>query len=220
MNDGQTSLSKDLIIHQIGRTRIIPVCRLEGYDHVQPMARALKDGGIPIVELTLTGKGVFEAVSEVRSSFGESVLIGVGTVLDAETAANAIRAGAHFVVTPIFRTGVIQACQQHDVPVICGAYTPTEAQDAYEAGADLIKIFPIRALGAAYIKDLLGPLPHLRIVPTGGIDFANARSFIEAGALAIGMGREIISQDLINRGDWAALQERAARAVVSVGAPA
>jgi 2-dehydro-3-deoxyphosphogluconate aldolase/(4S)-4-hydroxy-2-oxoglutarate aldolase len=211
-----SSPAKDVVIQQIRHTKIIPVCRLEEYSQVESMARALHSGGISIVEITLTGKGVFEAVAQVRATFGDSVLIGVGTVLDAEAAKNAIQAGAQFIVTPILRPQVIDVCRQQDVSVISGAYTPTEAQDAYEVGADMIKIFPIRALGAAFIKDLLGPLPHLRIVPTGGINFENARSFIDAGALAVGIGREIISQELVTRGDWTAIQERAARAVLSV----
>jgi 2-dehydro-3-deoxyphosphogluconate aldolase / (4S)-4-hydroxy-2-oxoglutarate aldolase len=207
---------KDLVTQQIQQTRIIPICRLEEYSQVLSIARALQSGGIPIVEITLTGKGVFEAVSRVRETFGDSLLIGVGTVLDDDAAKSAIQAGTQFIVTPILRQKVIELCRQHNICIICGAYTPTEAQDAYEAGADMIKIFPIRALGAAFIKDLLGPLPHLRIVPTGGINFENARSFIDAGALAVGMGREIISQELVTRGDWNAIQARAARAVASV----
>ncbi|MFN8380190.1 MAG: bifunctional 4-hydroxy-2-oxoglutarate aldolase/2-dehydro-3-deoxy-phosphogluconate aldolase [Anaerolineae bacterium] len=218
MTAADFSSSPDLVIQQIGQTRIIPVCRLEEYGQVQSLARALQSGGIPIIELTLTGKGAFDAVSQIRAFFGSSVLIGVGTVLDTEAATSAIDAGAHFIVTPVYRPRVIDLCRERNVCVVSGAYTPTEAQDAYEAGADLIKIFPIRTLGAAFIKDLLGPLPHLRIVPTGGIHFENARSFIEAGALAVGMGREIISQELVTRGDWAAIQERAARAVQSVSA--
>jgi 2-dehydro-3-deoxyphosphogluconate aldolase / (4S)-4-hydroxy-2-oxoglutarate aldolase len=207
---------KDLVTQQLQQTKIIPICRLEEYSQILSMARALQSGGIPIVEITLTGKGVFEAVSQVRQTLGDSLLIGVGTALDVEAAKSAIHAGAQFIVTPILRPKLIELCRQRDICMICGAYTPTEAQDAYEAGADMIKIFPIRALGAAFIKDLLGPLPHLRIVPTGGINFENARSFIDAGALAVGIGREIISQELVTRGDWNAIEERAARAVASV----
>ena len=219
MTTGDFTATQESVIQQIRQTRIIPICRLEAYGQVTRMARALLDGGIPIIEITLTGKGVLDAVAQVRATFGTSVLIGVGTVLDAESARNAIRAGAHFIVTPILRPRVIDECHKQNVSIICGAFTPTEAQDAHEAGADMIKIFPIRALGAAFIKDVLGPLPHLQIVPTGGISFENARSFIDAGALAVGMGREIVSQDLVTRGDWAAIQDRAAQAFQSVSTP-
>jgi 2-dehydro-3-deoxyphosphogluconate aldolase/(4S)-4-hydroxy-2-oxoglutarate aldolase len=211
---------KDSVIQRIRQTRIIPISRLEEYSQAQDIARALQNGGIPIIEITLTGQGVFEAVSRVRATFGDSIVIGVGTVLDAGAAHSAIQAGAHFIVTPILRPKVIEVCHDRGVAIICGAYTPTEAQDAHEAGADMIKIFPIRALGAPFIRDLLAPLPHLRIVPTGGINLENARSFIDAGALAVGIGREIISPELVTRGDWEALQQCAARAVASVsGAP-
>lgn len=209
-------VAKDAIIQRIRDTKIVPICRIEEYSRVIEVARALQKGGIPIIEITLTGKGVYEAVSKVRAECGESILIGVGTVLTPDVAADAIQAGAQFIVTPILRPKIIEVCLQREVNIICGAYTPTEAQDAHEAGADMIKIFPIRALGASFIKDLIAPLPHLRLVPTGGINFENARSFIDAGALAVGIGREIIAQDLVTRGDWDAIQQRAARAVAAV----
>lgn len=210
------SPDKDAVIQRIGFTKIVPIIRIADYSRVVDILHALQGGGIPILEITMTGSGVLEAVSQVRTTFGDKCLIGVGTVTTPDAADAAIQAGAQFLVTPILRPKIIERCRERDVPIICGAYTPTEAQDAYEAGADMVKIFPIRSLGTAFIKDLLGPLPHLRIVPTGGISLENARSFLDAGAFAVGIGSALVTQEFVNRGDWDAIRQRAARAVAAV----
>lgn len=217
MQAESVSPAKAAVIRRIGQMKVVPVVRIAEYSRTVHIARALQSGGIPLIEITMTGSGVLEAVAQVRTVFvGDQCVIGVGTVTTPQAAEAAIQAGAQFIVSPILRPKIVERCREHEVPVICGAFTPTEAQDAYEAGADMIKIFPIRALGAAYIKDLLGPLPHLRIVPTGGINFDNARTFIDAGVFAVGIGSEIVSQDMVNRGDWDTISQRAARALASV----
>lgn len=210
------SPDKDAVIQRIGQTKIVPIIRIAEYSRVIDIMRALQGGGIPLLEITMTGSGVLEAVTQVRTTFSDECLIGVGTVTTIDAVDAAIRAGAQFLVTPILRPKIVERCREQAVPIICGAYTPTEAQDAYEAGADMVKIFPIRALGAAFIKDLLGPLPQLRIVPTGGISIDNARSFLDAGAFAVGIGGAIVTQDFVNQGDWDAISQRAAQAVAAV----
>lgn len=216
MQAESVSPAKAAVIRRIGQAKVVPVVRIAEYSRVVDIARALQSGGIPLIEITMTGSGVLEAVAQVRAAFGDLCVIGVGTVTTPQAAETAIQAGAQFIVSPILRPKIVERCREREVPVICGAFTPTEAQDAYEAGADMIKIFPIRALGAAYVRDLLAPLPHLRIVPTGGINFDNARAFIDAGAFAVGIGSEIVSQDVVNRADWDAISQRAARALASV----
>jgi 2-dehydro-3-deoxyphosphogluconate aldolase/(4S)-4-hydroxy-2-oxoglutarate aldolase len=133
----------------------------------------------------------------------------VGTVLQAEDAQSAIAAGAQFVVTPVVRPAVIGVCREQGVPSICGALTPTEVLAAHESGADMIKIFPARAVGPQYVRDLLGPLPGLRFVPTGGIDVSNARAYLDAGAAAVGIGGNLVSARVVAAGDWAQISATA-----------
>src|SRR5205823_14824510 len=131
----------------------------------------------------------------VTKKFGDQILMGVGTVLDTETCRAALLAGAEFVVTPVFKIDVIRLCNRYGKPIACGAYSPTEALTAYESGADFIKIFPADQLGPAYIKNLLAPLPMLRIIPTGGVTTETAASFINAGCVALAAGSSLVSKD-------------------------
>jgi 2-dehydro-3-deoxyphosphogluconate aldolase / (4S)-4-hydroxy-2-oxoglutarate aldolase len=190
------------VLEAIERTRIVAVVRLEQYDQAIEVVRALLAGGITAIELTHTGAGVDAAVSAVRAALGDQVQIGVGTVLNAGTANASIDAGAQFVVTPVVRPAVVSACRSRDVPVICGALTPTEALDAYEAGANMIKIFPARAVSPEYLRDILAPLPMLRLLPTGGIGLENARAYLQAGAVAVGIGGKLVASQTVARGDW------------------
>ena len=135
----------------------------------------------------------------MRKKFGEKVLIGVGSVLDTETCRAAILAGAEFVVTPVTRPDVIQLCNRYSKPIASGAYTPTEALTAHESGADFIKIFPADQIGPAYIKNILAPLPMLRIIPTGGVTVETAASFIAAGCVALAAGSSLVSKDVLKR---------------------
>jgi len=151
----------------------------------------------------------FRAIESASRHFGREALIGVGTVLDAQTAETAITAGAEFVVTPITRKEIATVARAHNKPVMLGAYTPTEAQAAYEAGADFIKIFPAETLGPNYIKSLRAPLPHLKIVPTGGVTVENLGSWFEAGCSAVGIGSSLISKKILETDDWVQLKKAA-----------
>lgn len=193
--------------------RIVAIVRLERYDRAVEVARALLEGGISAIEFTLTGEGANEAVAACRAALGNAAQIGVGTVLDRDAATAAISAGAQFVVTPAVRPAVIAACRAFGVPALCGALTPTEALAAHDAGAEAIKIFPARIGGPQYIRDILAPLPFLRLVPTGGIGPENARAYVEAGAAAVGMGGNLVSAQAVGQGDWARITA-AARACV------
>lgn len=197
------------VVEEIQATRIVAIVRLEHYDQALEIARALLAGGISVIEFTLTGKGALQAIARAREACGESAKIGVGTVLDPRMAAEAIAAGAQFVVTPVMRVDVIEACRAAGVPIICGAFTPTEALTAHEAGAELIKIFPARLGGPQYIRDLLAPLPQLRLVPTGGVNVENAQAYREAGAVAVGIGGNLIPAQAVASGDWEQITAKA-----------
>lgn len=190
------------VIEDITATGIVAIVRLEHYDEALEIARALLAGGISVIEFTLTGKGALQAIARTREVCEERAKIGVGTVLDPRMATEAIAAGAQFVVTPVMRVDVIETCRTGGVPILCGAFTPTEALAAHEAGAELIKIFPARLGGPQYIRDLLAPLPQLRLVPTGGVNIGNARAYREAGAVAVGIGGNLIPGQAVSSGDW------------------
>jgi 2-dehydro-3-deoxyphosphogluconate aldolase/(4S)-4-hydroxy-2-oxoglutarate aldolase len=202
------------VLDSISAAKVVAIVRLEEYDRAVEVARALVAGGITAIEFTLTGSGAYEGIAACRAALGDAAQIGVGTVLRPDQAHESIRAGAQFAVTPAVRPAVIAACQEHGVPVICGALTPTEALGAYEAGASVIKIFPARAFGPNYIKDLLAPLPFLKLVPTGGVSAENARSYLDAGAVAVGIGGNLVSAQAVAEEDWGAITG-VARAVMA-----
>ena len=168
------------VIDVILETKIVAIVRLERYDRAVEITRALLAGGISVVEFTLTGAGAYDAIAATRAALGDSAHIGVGTVLNVDAATASIDAGAQFVVTPTTSPAVIRACVARGTPILSGALTPTEALTAYEAGANMVKLFPARLGGPQYLRDMLAPLPFLRIVPTGGVGAENARAYIDA----------------------------------------
>ncbi len=188
---------------------LIAVVRANRRDQVIPLTQALLNGGIRAIEITLTTPDAIAAIREACQVFGSTALIGVGTVLDATTAHAAMDAGAEFVVSPITKSEIAQAARSRNRLVMLGAFTPTEAQTAYEAGADFIKLFPAEGLGSSYIKSLRAPLPHLRIVPTGGVDLTTIKSFFDVGCPAVGLGSSLITAQILEENDWLALTERA-----------
>jgi len=165
------------------------------------------------MEVTMTTPNALQVISDVRAKFGDAICIGVGTVLDTETARAAILAGAEYVVTPTLNIEVIKLCRRYAKPIIAGAYTPTEALTAWEAGADFIKIFPADQLGPAYIKAIKAPLPQLEIIPTGGVDLNTAGEFIKAGCAAVAAGSSFVSKEILKTQDWPKLIETARKFV-------
>src|SRR5881398_2629153 len=178
--------SKSEIISLLTDPGIIAVVRAQKTEQVLPLSEALIAGGIIAIEITMTTPNAIEAIRNASRNLGPRAVMGVGTVLDAQTCRDAIEAGAEFVVSPILRPEIAKTAHGFDRPVMLGAYTPTEAQLAHEAGADFIKIFPADGLGPNYIRALRAPLPHLRIVPTGGVDVNNVGDFFKAGCVAVG----------------------------------
>ena len=164
----------------------------------------------------MTTPPALEVIAEVTARFGPKILMGVGSVLDAETCRVAILAGAEFVVTPVTKPEIIRVANRYSKPVACGAFTPTEALLCHESGADFVKLFPADQVGPTYIKNLLGPLPMLQIIPTGGVTPQTAGDFLKAGCVALGAGSALVSKDILKNRDWNALKARAAEFVKAV----
>ncbi|HEX4644941.1 MAG TPA: bifunctional 4-hydroxy-2-oxoglutarate aldolase/2-dehydro-3-deoxy-phosphogluconate aldolase [Verrucomicrobiae bacterium] len=194
--------AKSEIISRLLDPGIIAIVRIKAPEHVPPLIEALLAGGIVAVEITMTTPGALAAIREASQKFGARAVIGVGTVLEARTCRQAIEAGAEFIVTPITRPEIAAVAREFERPVMLGAYTPTEAQLAHEAGADFIKIFPADGLGPNYIKALRAPLPHLRLVPTGGVDLPNVADFLKAGCAALGIGSSLITAPILRDENW------------------
>jgi 2-dehydro-3-deoxyphosphogluconate aldolase/(4S)-4-hydroxy-2-oxoglutarate aldolase len=197
--------SKDEITSRLLRPGIIAVVRTDRAEQVPPVCEALLAGGVIAIEITLTVPQAVAAIRAAAARFGRDALIGAGTVLNAAACGEVIEAGAQFVVSPITRAEIAATARAAGKPVMLGAYTPTEAQAAFEAGADFIKLFPADKLGPAYVRALRGPLPHLRIVPTGGVDLTTAAEFLRAGCVALGVGSSLLSAQILREGNWGEL---------------
>lgn len=195
-------------IETLRQKRLIAIVRLEDLSESVELAKALVQGGVFLLEFTLTNPAAIQAIAATRKAFGQnpSVSIGVGSVRKVDQAKAAIDAGAQFVVSPILNKDVIEACVQVQVPIVCGAFSPTEIARAWDAGASMVKVFPARGLGPSYIRDILAPMPEIELIPTGGIDLGNMQSYFDAGAVAVGVGGKLIDQRTIEAGNWAQVE--------------
>jgi 2-dehydro-3-deoxyphosphogluconate aldolase/(4S)-4-hydroxy-2-oxoglutarate aldolase len=207
--------TKAEIISLLKKPGIIAVVRAQKAEQVLPLSEALIAGGVIAIEITMTTPNAIEAIREASKTLGNRALIGVGTVLDAKTCRAAIDAGAEFVVAPVCQLDLIPIAAAANRPIMLGSYTPTEAQRAHEAGADFIKIFPADTLGPKYIKALRAPLPHLQIVPTGGVDAGNVGEWLKAGCVAVGAGSSLVSSKILQDADWTELTRRAGEFVAA-----
>ena len=204
------------IVSSLEDAGVIAVIRLADGGELKAVADALLLGGVRAIEVTMTVPNAVERIEELAASLPGDALLGAGTVLDAGTARQVIRAGARFVVSPVFREALIETCHYDDVPVMPGCFTPTEILNACEAGADAIKVFPATALGPTFIKDVRGPLPQLRLVPTGGVTKENAGEWIRAGAMAIGVGTALVDGKAVAERRWSAITAMARHFVAAV----
>ena len=203
---------------EIERLGIVAVIRMQEPGRLRAVVDALAAGGVRALEVTMTVPRAIEMIREIAPTLPAGFLFGAGTVLDAETAHRVIDAGAQFVVSPVFRRAVIDACHQHDVPALPGCMTPTEILDAWEAGADIVKVFPATTFGPGYLKDVRAPLPQVKLMPTGGVTLDNAGEWIRAGAVAVGVGSALLDAKAIAAGDYKALEAGARRIVANVKA--
>ncbi|MCE9592092.1 MAG: bifunctional 4-hydroxy-2-oxoglutarate aldolase/2-dehydro-3-deoxy-phosphogluconate aldolase [Planctomycetes bacterium] len=188
---------------------LVAVIRADSADQLVDVCAALRDGGVDVSEITMTTPGALEAIHRATEKLGKDCLIGVGSVLDAETARAAILAGAQYVVAPTLNLDVIAMAHRYDKPIIPGALTPTEIITAWSAGADLVKVFPANLFGPQYFKDVLAPMPQLKLTPTGGVDLTTAGDWLKAGAACLGVGSSLVKKDLIKSKDWAGLTKLA-----------
>ena len=195
---------------------IIAIMRASNSDQLLAAAEAVLAGGVSAIEVTLTTPGALNVVEQAVKKFGDALLFGVGSVLDSESARAAIFAGAQFIVAPTLKLETIALCKRYSVPVLPGAYTPTEILTAWEAGADIVKVFPADSLGPQFIKAVKAPLPQVRLCPTGGVSLANVADFFNAGADAVGVGGELINNNLLATKDFAEITARAKRFVEAV----
>jgi 2-dehydro-3-deoxyphosphogluconate aldolase / (4S)-4-hydroxy-2-oxoglutarate aldolase len=200
------------VLGEIHKQKIVAIIRGDSTDLIESTVESLYQGGIRLVEITMNTQGALNGIERIKQAFPE-MLVGAGTVLDSETARSAIVAGASYILTPTLKASTIEMGNRYNVPVIPGVLTPTEALTAYEAGAKMVKIFPIRSLGPKYISDLHGPLPHLDMMAVGGISLDNASSFIKAGSCALGIGSSLVDNTLVQQGDFTEIEKRARRFV-------
>jgi len=210
-------MSKIDVLNRIKSEKVIALIRADSPASLLDCARALSAGGLNCIELTMTTPGALDLCAQVARELPQ-VLLGLGTVLDAETARAGIAAGAKFIVTPAVRPAVIAACREAGVPILSGALTPTEACTAWDAGADVIKIFPAEFFGPAYIKSLKAPFPKMQFLPTGGVTPETVGDFLKAGAFATAAGSALVLPAALKAGDWAAITARARQFVAAAKA--
>ena len=203
-------MNKAEVIKQIKDVGLIPVVRATSADEAMRAIDAIREGGVSVLEITMTVPGAVGVIEQLTKKYGSDVLVGAGTVLDAETARACMLSGAQFIVSPALNMETIECCRRYGVAVMPGAMTPTEVVQAWTAGADLVKVFPAGALGgASYLKALKAPLPHIELVPTGGVSLKTAADFIKAGASALGVGADLVDLKAIRDGQAALITERA-----------
>ncbi|HYO81176.1 MAG TPA: bifunctional 4-hydroxy-2-oxoglutarate aldolase/2-dehydro-3-deoxy-phosphogluconate aldolase [Bryobacteraceae bacterium] len=203
-------MDKSQILASIMEIGVVPVVRTSSAESAIRSIEAIHRGGIRAAEITMTVPGAIRALEKVADQFGDSIVLGAGTVLDPETARACMLAGAQFFVTPALNVATIEMAQRYSRPIMPGALTPTEVVTAWQAGADVVKVFPASAVGGAkYIKALKGPFPQIEMIPTGGVNLETAAAFLEAGACAVAVGGELIDAATINAGRYEVFEERA-----------
>ena len=211
-------MSRESDLQRVLDGGVVAIIRADSGEQWVGVAEALYEGGIEVIEVTFTVPRVLEIISAIRDSLGEKILLGAGTVLDAESARAAMLAGAEFIVCPTVNLDVIRICRRYDKLVMPGALTPTEVLTAWEAGADIVKVFPADVGGPGYLRALHGPLPQVKLLPTGGVDLETLGGFFDAGACAVGLGSSLVEKQAVATGDMARIRELAEAYVAAVAA--
>lgn len=196
----------------------VAVVRLKDPEVLLPVVEAIAEGGVRAIEITMTVPNAIDQIARVRQHFGDDVVLGVGSVLDPDTATKAVAAGARYVVTPVMKPDVVAAAHAAGAAAMPGAMTPTECQAAYEAGADVVKVFPADVVGMPFFKAVLAPMPHLRLMPTGGVTLDNGGDWLRAGAVAVGVGSALLDTKAIAEVRFGQLTDNARRLVASLAA--
>ena len=209
-------MKREEILTSILERKVVAVLRTKEPAKLKSIIKAIDEGGISVVEITMTVPNAIKLIEEVSSTIDRDVIIGVGSVLSKEVAEDAIMAGAKYVVSPVLKKEIIEMSHKYEVPVMPGCFTPTEIQTAYEMGADVIKVFPADVLGMAFFKGVLAPMPHLKLMPTGGVSLTNAGDWIKAGACAVGVGSALLDKEAIDNENYSKLTENAKLITASV----
>lgn len=197
--------TKEQYIKQVADAGVVAVIRAQSKDQLTGITEALLEGGVPAIEVTMSTPKAIAGIEMLADKYGDRAVIGVGTVIDAATCRDAIAAGAQFVVSPVFDDEIVATTRRYGKISIPGAFTPTEILRAWTAGADVVKVFPSTVLGPGYFKDILAPLPQLRLTPTGGVDLKNVADWIKAGAVFVGAGSSLVTKDALSKNDWASI---------------
>ena len=197
---------------------VVAVIRMKDPGKLRAVVDALAEGGVRALEVTMTVPRAIELIRELAPTMPPGFILGAGTVVDANSAHAVIDAGARFIVSPVFRRAVIEACHQHDVPAMPGCFSPTEILDAHDAGADVIKVFPATGLGPQFLKDVRAPLPQVKLMPTGGVTLDNAGDWIRAGAVAVGVGSALVDGKAIDAGRFEVIAANARKVIANVAA--
>ena len=211
-------MTRAAAVQTIEESGVVGIIRLKDPSRLPGVVDALAEGGVRALEITMTVPGAVELIRQTAKALPAGFLLGAGTVLDVETARRVVDAGARFLVSPVMRVDVITAARDLDVPIMPGCFSPTEILTAWEAGADMIKVFPATALGPGYLRDIHGPLPDVKLVPTGGVSVENAGEWIKAGAVAVGVGSGLLDPAALAEGRYDSILDRAKRIVVNVNA--
>lgn len=204
-------MKKEEVLSKITESGVVAVIRMKDPKKLAKVIEAIRQGGVTCIEITMTVPGAVEIIRTLSSTMPADVLIGAGTVTSAQAAEDVIAAGAKFVVSPILNVDVINVCKKHAVACMPGCYTPTEIFTAWSAGADVVKVFPATSLGPKYFKDVAGPFPNVKLMPTGGVTIDNVGEWIAAGAVAVGIGSDLLVKKAIDEEHYEVLTERAAR---------
>jgi 2-dehydro-3-deoxyphosphogluconate aldolase/(4S)-4-hydroxy-2-oxoglutarate aldolase len=209
-------MTRDEALKFILEAKVIAVIRMSDTNKLFKVTEAIRLGGVKVIEITMTVPGAIDVIRTMAQKKAPDVLIGAGTVLNAETAVAAVRAGADFLVSPITNFDMIKACRKLDKFVAPGALTPTEIVAAWERGADVVKVFPATSVGPKYFKDLKGPLPQIRLMPTGGVSIENAKDFLDCGACCVAIGTALLDKKAIAENNWSVLTQKARQLVESL----
>lgn len=204
-------MNKEQVLSKISSSGVVAVIRMSDVNKLSKVIDAVHRGGVNCIEITMTVPGAVNIIRSLSSSMPTDVLIGAGTVTTPQIAKDVITAGAKFVVSPVLNLDVISVCKNLEIACMPGCYTPTEIFTAWSAGADVCKVFPATSLGPKYFKDLSGPFPHIKLMPTGGVTIDNVGEWIAAGAVAVGIGSDLLDKKAIDEGRYEVLTERAAK---------
>jgi 2-dehydro-3-deoxyphosphogluconate aldolase / (4S)-4-hydroxy-2-oxoglutarate aldolase len=202
-------MDKETILNEILKSKVVAVLRIKEADKLKKVIDAIYKGGITALEITMTVPNAIQLIEKMSKELDKNIVLGVGSVLNKSIAEDAIKAGAKYVVSPVLKKEIIETAHKFNVPAMPGCFTPTEIQTAYEYGADIIKVFPADVVGMAFFKAVLAPLPHLKLMPTGGVNLTNAGDWLKAGACAVGVGSALLDKKAIKDENYSVLTQNA-----------